>query len=180
VCGGEAWEAELPAIGPHIALDAAAAILTAVEAGVSVSSAAAGLKSAVLPPMRMEIRQLGGATILLDNYNASPPSMVSAIETLAELPVAGRRFAVIGEMRELGEYSEEAHRLIGIALRENPPDRVMFVGDATRFAQEELGSGSMGAGLEDVRTFLRELCPGDAALVKGSRALKLERALEGA
>jgi len=183
-CDGRSWEAFVPAVGRHIALNAAAAVLTAYVVGVAPAEAAERIKDAVLPPMRMEVVELNGAMILLDTYNASPPSMIAAIETLAELPVAGRRFAVIGEMRELGEYTEQAHRSVGRSLGQSGVDRVLFYGPSTSYtAEEAIAAGmrqnamSIATSIEDVQRFLSEMQPGDAALVKGSRALELERAI---
>jgi len=183
-CNGRPWEAQIPAAGRHIAVNAAAAVLTADVMGVDPAMAALQLKSVVLPPMRMEVIERRGTTILLDNYNASPPSMIAAIETLAELPVSGRRLAVIGEMRELGEYTEAAHRSVGVALGEAHYDKVLFYGPSTVLTAEEAirhgmtrASIAMANSIDDVESFLDEMQPGDAALVKGSRALELENAV---
>jgi UDP-N-acetylmuramoyl-tripeptide--D-alanyl-D-alanine ligase len=183
VAGGQDWTAVVPVVGRHISLNAAAAILAAVVAGVPAQAAADRLASAKLPPMRMEARELNGASLLVDTYNASPPAMLAAIETLRELPVRGRRVAVVGEMKELGEHTEALHREVGRALASL--DAVLFYGaPMADFAREEAVSAGLrdarvAHSLEDVRAFLGELQPGDAALVKGSRALELERALEG-
>ncbi|MDR3688599.1 MAG: UDP-N-acetylmuramoyl-tripeptide--D-alanyl-D-alanine ligase [Fimbriimonas sp.] len=183
-CLGREWRAEVPAVGRHIALNAAAAILVATCLGVEAQAAADRLGESVLPPLRMEVVEQKGATILLDTYNASPPSMIAAIETLAELPVAGRRFAVIGEMRELGDYTGAAHQEIGSALARSSIERVLFYGLATRGSQEEAVRLGMPEdrvewteSIDDVRRFLSQLLPGDALLLKGSRSLELERAL---
>jgi UDP-N-acetylmuramoyl-tripeptide--D-alanyl-D-alanine ligase len=181
-CLGEFWSARLPAVGRHIALNAAAALLVASVAGVSVSEAASGLESSTLPPMRMQVVSYRGATVLLDTYNASPPSTIAAIETLAELPVEGQRLAVIGEMKELGDHAEDAHRQVGRALANHGLDRILFVGDLTKYCLEELddpASAMLARSPDDVRKFLSSAQPGDAVLVKGSRALELEKALEG-
>jgi UDP-N-acetylmuramoyl-tripeptide--D-alanyl-D-alanine ligase len=178
------WEAQLPAVGRHIAINAAAAILTASAAGVAPQEAGKALSMTAFPPMRMAVERLNGATILLDTYNASPASTVAAIETLAELPCEGRRMAVIGEMRELGDYTEEGHRMVGRSLAEHKIEPVIFYGEPTEAAHDEAlragispGSLSVASSLDDVTEFLRGLQPGDAVLVKGSRALELEKAL---
>ncbi len=182
---GESFEAELPTIGRHQALNAAAAVLAAHSIGVSVNDASAHLQNAQLPPMRMEVRQLNGATVLVDTYNASPDSTVAAIKTLSELACDGNRFAVIGEMRELGDFAETGHRMVGKAIAVSPIERVVLLGSLAEWVKSEaLYSGypasqiSIVQDLHGVRDFLDRLSPGDLVLLKGSRALELEKALE--
>lgn len=177
---GAPWHATLTSVGRHMAINAAAAVLCANCAGVHAQEAANGLKNAVLPPMRMEVRDFKGATIVLDNYNASPPSMIAAIETLKEIPSRGRRFAVIGEMRELGAQSAEGHREVGRCLVEHPLDEIIFVGPEMQAAKDagHLSNARMANSIQDVTEFLKQLQPGDVVLIKGSRALELEKALE--
>lgn len=178
---GHEWVARLPIIGRHIATNAAAAVLVAHLCGVDPAVAGELLGSAELPKMRMEVRKFHGATLLIDTYNASPPAMIAAIETLMEMNVPGSRRAVIGEMKELGEQTEALHRSIGRALAKL--DSVLFYGDSmTTFAREEaeragLADAQVATSIEGVRHFLQSVRPGDAVLVKGSRALELERAL---
>lgn len=183
VLDGKRWEARLPAVGQHIGLNAAAAVLAAWVCGVDPAEAAAQIEHSTLPPMRMEVLEYNGATIVLDAYNASPPGMVAAIETLAEV-AKGRKRAVIGEMKELGQYTEDLHRMVGRALVHHGIDDITFYGDATEYVWNEcLGEGMapdrfhIAHSLDDVTSFLRTLEPGDTVLVKGSRALELERAL---
>lgn len=182
---GVSFEAELATVGRHQALNAAAAVLAAHSQGVPVLHAAEALAQAELPPMRMEHRLHHGASLLLDTYNASPDSTVAALRTLAELPCDGRRFAVIGEMRELGDFRESGHRQVGKALATSPLEAVLLIGEATEWTRSE----AVRAGypedriervesLDEVREFLDQLEPGDVALLKASRALGLERALE--
>lgn len=182
---GEPFEAQLPAVGQHIALDAAAGLLAAVSAGAPLASAADGLSRAEMPAMRMQIVELEGGTIVMDAYNSSPPSFLSALETLVGMPCQGRKMVVAGEMKELGAYSEEAHRNIGWALANAKLDKVLFYGTPTLFSMEEfLKAGGDAAGmamaesLNDVAEFLKQIGPGDIVLVKGSRGLELEKALK--
>jgi UDP-N-acetylmuramoyl-tripeptide--D-alanyl-D-alanine ligase len=182
LCDGQPWSATLPVIGRHIATNAAAAVLTCYLCGVEPDQAANELATATLPKMRMEVRDFNGGSLLIDTYNASPPAMIAAIEALAEMPVTGRRFAVIGEMKELGDASERLHREVGKAL--GVIDAVIFYGEPmTKFAREEalragLNDALVAESIDDVRNFLRYVGEGDAVLIKGSRALELERALE--
>jgi len=183
-CNGKTWTAEMPAIGRHMALNAAAAVLIASIAGVDPTEAADQIKNAALPPMRMQVIERDGATILLDTYNASPPSMAAAIETLSELPVKGRRLAVIGDMRELGEQTQSAHKEVGRVVAKSGFDEVLFYGcDMGVAASSAIVEGMpcsrvhRGTAIIDVSAFLDKVRPGDAVLIKGSRSLELERAL---
>lgn len=179
---GERFHAELPAVGRHIALGAAAAIAAAACAGVPPAEAAKRLGDAQIPPMRMEVVDLNGATVLLDTYNAAPPSMKAAIETFVELPCAGRRLAVIGEMRELGGYTEGAHRELGRLLARSGIDEVILFGGPTALAAEEARMRGLvvheAGSHREIAQFLRRAGPGDGILVKGSRSLELEKAVE--
>jgi UDP-N-acetylmuramoyl-tripeptide--D-alanyl-D-alanine ligase len=182
---GASWEGRPAAVGRHIALDAAAAILAASCAGVAPTEAAKRLAQATLPPMRMEVREWNGATLLVDVYNASPASMKAAIEVVGEGNVTGRRVAVIGEMRELGDASGEGHRDVARALLTAGIDRVLLYGAGTSETFDELSrankagiSVSRAENLEDVKAFIsRVVEPGDVCLIKGSRALELEKAV---
>ncbi len=179
------WSVELPAVGRHMALNAAAAVLVASSLGVAPKDAAQALCAVALPPMRMQITQFRGARILLDTYNASPASMAAALETISELPVAGRRIAVLGEMRELGEHREEAHRELGRLLGQSAVDEAVLVGDSVELVRiEAVRAGfdpdliKVAGSIEDVQAFLASVSANDAVLIKGSRALELERAIQ--
>jgi UDP-N-acetylmuramoyl-tripeptide--D-alanyl-D-alanine ligase len=184
-CFGVGWRARLPAVGRHVAISASAAVLAAVVAGVPAADAGEALVGTRFAPMRMEVIDRAGVRILLDTYNASPPSMIAALETYADLPVAGRRLAILGEMRELGDYTQEAHRQLGRALVRHPLDHVMLFGKPMAWAAEEAIQAGMSENrlqfaqtMEELRALVADARPGDAVLIKGSRSLELERALE--
>jgi UDP-N-acetylmuramoyl-tripeptide--D-alanyl-D-alanine ligase len=186
---GKAESVEMPTLGRHQALNAAAAVAAALLCGAGFEASVARLADAVLPAMRMQRVEHRGATVLLDTYNASAESMVAAIEALAELPCRGRRLAVLGEMRELGQYSESFHRRVGRTLGANPVDALLLVGPTTPAILEEATAAGFpperatwlpDVDIHRIRAFLNTLSPNDIALVKGSRALELERALEEA
>lgn len=185
---GQTVEAKLPTIGRHQAQNAAASVLAAHTAGVGVQQAADCLSLATLPPMRLQTVELNGAKILLDTYNASPDSTVAALVALSEVPCKGQRFAVLGEMKELGDFTESGHRMVGKALVGSSIEKVFLTGGPTSFiADEAMMAGFPSAQLvsdrelniSHVRDFLRGLKEGDVVLIKGSRALGLEAALEG-
>lgn len=126
---------------------------------------------------------------MVDTYNASPDSTVAALRALGEGPCGGRRIAVLGEMRELGVYTEGGHRAVGRALGMSAVDVAVLTGGPTRFMESEALAGGYPSermvvfaelDLAGLRAWLeREVRAGDVVLVKGSRALGLERALEG-
>lgn len=183
---GTPWQAELPILGRHHARNAAAAILAAVMAGAKPEEAAAKMEQASLPPMRMEAARCNGATLLLDFYNASPDSTVAALHALGEVPCRGRRLAVLGEMRELGDFTERGHRQVGQALAESAADHAYLCGGATTFIADEAAGRGFPAGhitsrevlnMDEVREFLAGIRDGDVVLIKGSRALGLEQSL---
>lgn len=182
---GQPHECILPTIGRHQALNAAAAVAVAIQCGVEPAAACAAIRTAKLPPMRMETRPLRGATLLLDNYNASPDSTVAALQTLRELPAKGEKWAILGEMKELGDFSESGHRMVGKALAEFPVQHVVFLGEMTRYMEDEAvgigfpkGSIERVASVEELAQILDDVADGDLVLMKGSRALGMERALQ--
>ncbi|QYK53499.1 MAG: UDP-N-acetylmuramoyl-tripeptide--D-alanyl-D-alanine ligase [Fimbriimonadaceae bacterium] len=185
---GEEAEVNLPTFGRHQALNAAAAVLVAVSAGVKFSEAVEALAEADLPAMRLEILDRGGVTVLMDTYNASPDSTVAALEALAQGPAQARRIAILGEMKELGNYTEAGHRAVGLALAAANIDLALLTGGPTRFIYDEARQAGMNEdrlvsvsdlSLSVVRAFLNGARSGDTVLIKGSRALGLEKALEG-
>lgn len=183
---GEVAEFRLPTLGKHQARNAAAALLVAKILGVSIAEAAKGIESATLPPMRMEVQDRDGVTVLLDNYNASPDSMIAGLKTLSELPTTGRRIAILGEMRELGEMTEHLHRTVGKALAVDDSDEVILFGESTKFLMEEAIAHGFPSSkikrietMEQIRDELDQLESGDLVFIKGSRALYMERALVG-
>lgn len=177
-------EVRLPAVGKHIALNAAAALLVADHCGVGLEAAARAIGEAKLPGGRMEVIEREGVTLVLDAYNAAPASFKAALEALAEIPCQGNRLVVMGEMRELGTLAEEAHREVGRMIAAAGPSRVCFLGDLTRFSVEEIRNAGYSDSqlvraetIDEVRRFVEGAMPGDTVLLKGSRAMELERAV---
>lgn len=181
--GRHRWEAILPTVGKHMALNAASAILVAHIAGIPVERSAESLAKVELPPMRMEIRRMGGVTFVLDTYNASPSSTIAALETLFQMPAQGRKMAILGEMRELGDLAKAGHYEVGAALADYPVDRAIVFGESTDAIQEGAIEKGFSATVrvprkEDIPAALGELREGDVILIKGSRALELETVLD--
>jgi UDP-N-acetylmuramoyl-tripeptide--D-alanyl-D-alanine ligase len=123
----------------------------------------------------------GGSTIIDDSYNASPASVVAALDLLAEMP--GRRIALLGDMLELGDAAEEGHRQVG-AHAARTTDVLLLLGEmAPTVAAAALAAGHRSVRVltdkeEAVALLSRELRAGDWLLVKASRALALETVVE--
>lgn len=173
--------------GAHQVVNAAQAATVAMHLGVESEAVFAALASATSTGWRMELRESpAGIVVLNDAYNASPAAMIAAIESLVQLRVAGRRVAVLGEMRELGEWSGSEHARVGDALGRAGIDALIAVGAATDAlvdAARELAPTMEIQSVVDAeaaRIAAREMVrPGDAVLVKASRAVGLEIVAEG-
>ncbi len=179
--GGGSAEVEAHLPGRHHLHPALAAAAVALAEGMTLDEVAAALREA-RPELRMRVLTTpSGSTILDDSYNASPQSMLAALDLLAELQ--GRRIALLGEMRELGAAEEEGHRQVGQRAAACT-DLVLVVGERAR----PLYEAARAAGPAEVRflastqeaapTLLDELQPGDYLLVKASRAVALESVVE--
>lgn len=172
----------LKLVGAHNALNAMAALAVAREAGVDLDAAAAALAN--LPPgdKRGETISLCGATILNDSYNSNPEALRSMIATLAGRP-ARRRILIAGEMLELGQYGPRLHAECGKAAADAGLDVVVGVrGNAEHLAAAACSAGVSSLFLPDAeaagRWLAENLREGDVALVKGSRGVRLEGAIE--
>ncbi len=168
------WQAHIPYLGKHLAANVAAAICTAASLGLAPQEAADALGDAEVPPMRMQVLERDGVKILLDAYNASPSSMMGAIQTFMELPVTGKRCAFLGQMNELGDQSMRAHSDLTEYVQSLGFDYVATYGPLwSEFALQDPAES-----IDELKELLSDLQPGDAILIKGSRSLELERVLE--
>ena len=155
----------------------ALAVLTVAEAlGVPLDAAAEALQAYAPPPMRMNIVKTGwGGTLLNDAYNAGPASVATALQTLAAYD-GGRKIAFLGDMRELGTRAEDAHRELGPAIDAlGGLDALYTVGGLAALIPN---ATQRFAGSEEAARFAREALKresGDVVLVKGSRAMAMEK-----
>jgi len=168
--------------GEHNAANALAAIAVGVEAGISLAECCAALETLRPEDKRGQVLTARGATLINDAYNSNPEALKSMIRTLAGMP-ARRRILVAGEMLELGREAEALHAACGKAAAEAGIDIVVGVrGNARPIVDAARAGGAEALFVETPEAageWLREhLQPGDAVLLKGSRGVKLERALE--
>jgi UDP-N-acetylmuramoyl-tripeptide--D-alanyl-D-alanine ligase len=169
-------------LGEHNASNALAGLAVAMEAGVDLDSAVAGLETLTAGDNRGEVMEIAGAILLNDCYNSNPEALRSMIRTLATRP-AVRRILVAGEMLELGEQGPALHAACGRAAAEASLDLVVGVqGNASHLAAAACIGGTAALFLPDAeaagRWLKANLGMGDVVLVKGSRGVHLERAIE--
>jgi len=169
-------------LGGHNAHNAIAGLAVAREAGVDEDAAAAALASLTAGDKRGEVLRIHGATILNDSYNSNPEALRSMIRTLAGRP-AHRRILVAGEMLELGEQAPKLHAECGKAAAEAGVDIVVGVrGNAQHLAAAACWGGVASLFLPGAETagewMGQNVREGDVVLVKGSRGVRLERAIE--
>jgi len=187
---GESADVSLTVSGEHSAWNAAAAALAGCAAGLSLDDVARALSSArAVSRWRMEISTTpDGIIVVNDAYNANPDSMAGALKSLAEMGRRnqGRTFAVLGEMKELGDESVSAHDQLGrLAVRLNV-GQVIAVGEGARpihmVAAHEgscNGESAYVATIDEAVGLLADLLqPGDIVLIKASRSVGLERVAE--
>lgn len=172
-----------PLLGKYNVYNVLAAAAVALEHGITPSDIAATLPSLEAGDKRGQVVQVGNITVLNDCYNSSPKALMAAVDTLAAMP-ARRRIAVAGEMLELGPTGEQLHRECGRYIADMKVDFLLGVrGLAKPMVEAALEAGMKAefvATPEEAGDWLaHEGQEGDVVLLKASRGVKLERALEG-
>ncbi len=179
-----AGEYRINLIGRHQVVNALLALAVGSELGLGREERLRGLADCHPPKMRMQSWEIKGMRVLDDSYNANADSMLAALQTLQELPCAGRRVAVLGDMAELGSHSDAAHREVGQNAARLGVDQLVAVG---RMAGV-LAAAARAAGLDEVREFpeveaavnavINLVRAGDVVLIKASRSARLDRVVE--
>ncbi len=176
---------KLPTTGEHNVYDALAAICVGLQLGITVDCIALALQNYVPAGMRGKITELSGVTLIEDCYNASPDSVKALSQTIAIKGATGKRkIAVIADMLELGDYSEEAHRNCGKYLADAGIDLLMTYGSMAKFVAESARENGIIRifsfdDKNDLSSKLTSLMkPGDVIAFKGSRGMKLEDVIE--
>lgn len=164
----------------------AAAVATALALGMSATDALAGTKQYAPPPGRARIIAGKNNSLLVDDsYNASPAAVEEALAAVTLVPAKGDRYAVLGDMLELGRYSLSEHERIG-TLAAQSVDRLYTVGEraeamivAARAAgMDESATRAFRTAQEAGKALAKEIGTGDVVLVKGSQSIRMERTLE--
>jgi len=178
--GAERSSVEIGYVGQHNVSNALAAIGVGIECGMTLQAAAEAITDArPRSSMRMElVAGAHGVTLINDAYNANPESTRSALTSVGSMK--GRRWAVLGEMRELGDFADALHAEVGRHAAEAGIDHLVCIGEGTRpMYQAAMAQGVDSLWLpstDDAIAVLRAgLEPGDVVLVKASRSVGLER-----
>ena len=171
-------------LGRHQVANALFAIAVSEELGLGRAEIQRGLAECQPAKMRLQFWESGGVRVLDDAYNANADSTIAALETLCDLPLQGRRVAVLGDMNELGAHSEAAHAEVGRRAAELGIGQIFVIGKmASVTARAARGAGlnrviefaDVEAAMKAVKQFLKT---GDVVLLKASRASRLERIAE--
>ena len=183
VYGCAEYDFEIPILGRHNVSNALAAIAAGYACGLTVPEVQRGFSTLTTTKMRYEVIRRDGLTIVNDAYNASPASMRVAIKTTSEV-YDGKLIAVLGDMLELGDISEQVHREIGAELVENKFDTLITLGELGKF----IAAGAREAGMKNVYTFdthedaakkiLELVRDGDTILFKASHVMHMEKIIE--
>jgi len=166
--------------GRHSVANALAATACAVAAGANLEQIVTGLELAVSPARRLQIKNLpGGGVVIDDSYNASPSSMRAAIDVLAAS--GGRKILVLGDMAELGADKEELHRQVGDYAKDAGVDKLYTLGHLSALSSQAFGGGMHFEDFDELKESLcREISVGSdkrsdlTILVKGSRSSQMD------
>jgi len=174
--------------GKHQLMNGLLAGAVALDMGISPEEVKQGLESVEAPDKRMETFSMKGVTVINDAYNSNPESLRAAIDFVIDLPVqtGSRKIMVLGDMLELGDQSEAAHREIGEYLQQQKVDVVFCYGEYASIIVEVLDQQDDPSLIREsfkshqklaqvLKSLLRQ---GDILLLKGSRGMALEKVLE--
>jgi UDP-N-acetylmuramyl pentapeptide synthase len=182
--GAHRCRAQLPVPGIHMVQNALLAVAAGRAFGLSLEEAAAGLAGTPLTKARLQIKEINGVQFLDDSYNANPDSMKAALQTLVELDADGKRIAVLGEMRELGNETQRGHEEVGEAAASFEIDHLIGIGEMgaviTRAAKKAglEKSTAVGSTSEAAEQLIDIAEAGDLVLIKGSRLARTEEVIE--
>ena len=182
VIGGVREHATLPLVGEHNVLNALAAVAVGLERGLKPTEAVSALATMAPADKRGQVLQVGNITVINDCYNSNPKALEAMVNALASM-AATRRIVVAGEMLELGPAGEEMHRQAGQHISRKEIDVLLGVrglAHATVEAAKQAGvRAEFVSSPEEAGEWLaHEARDGDVVLLKASRGVKLEKALE--
>ena len=175
---GERAEVYVPSVGIHNVYNAMCAMCVGMELGYTLEEAASGIRDFEPEGMRQKITEINNITFIEDCYNANLDSMKASLDALATI-CKGKSYAVLGDMLELGDFAENAHRQVGEKAASTGCEYVITYGELSRFiADEAKKNGCKALCFDDkkkIADFLyKNVKEGDAVLFKGSRGMRME------
>lgn len=179
---GRRANATLPLVGSHNVHNALAAVAVALEHGIPLAQAVSTLASLTPSDKRGEVLRFGNITIINDCYNSNPKALSAMVDAVAAMP-AKRRIVVAGEMLELGPAGKQMHAECGRHIAERKIDFLVGVRGLAQAMVESAGKAGVKAEFvatpEEAGAWLRDNTrDGDVVLLKASRGVKLERAMD--
>lgn len=178
---GEIMHVRIPMIGRHSVETALRATAVGLVEGMSWQEILAGLRQGHTQLRLVAVRSQSGALLLDDTYNASPESMLAALNLLGEIG-GKRKLAVLGDMLELGQYEQQAHQMVGLRAAQIADVLVALGARAHMYAESARRAGMKASRIlefaesADVIQWLQEnLSESDVALLKGSHGLRMDR-----
>jgi UDP-N-acetylmuramoyl-tripeptide--D-alanyl-D-alanine ligase len=170
----------LAAVGEYNAMNACAAFAVGEICGVDATRMRDAFAKVQATPGRGRVDTVAGVTVIDESYNASPSSMRKSIAMLGSLN-AGRRVAILGDMRELGSHADELHRAVGVEAAERNIDRLYWLGeqgvvvrDAARAMRPSIAIDLYTDMQALIAAVAKDTRAGDIVLVKASRGTKLD------
>ncbi len=170
-------DVHMPIHGRFNISNALGASAMAMLIGATVKDIKDGLESYTGFPMRLEVIDMDGIRLINDAYNANPASMEAALRELVRQRDRGKAIAILGDMLELGESSEMLHRQIGRLMSEIGVDIFIAVGPMMAIAAKEFsGESHIATDIDNAGSLVKDIpSEGDTVLLKGSRAMGMER-----
>lgn len=178
---GKTINATIPVIGKHNIYNALAGFSVGLIAQMNPTDIVSAMKNYQNTGLRQEISEHNGVKIVADCYNASPESMFAIIDLLKDMKIPGRKYCVLGDMLELGDYSEQAHEEVGKEVGRKLFDGVFCYGNESKAIKR----GALLVGMkelvfhsndkQEIANELKNILKaGDAIVFKASRGMKLE------
>lgn len=186
VANEKKYEIEVPISGNHFVYNSLSAIAVGRALNIDIKLTQKGIKEFELTKKRMDIQKISNdITVINDSYNASYDSMKAALEYLKKVS-GNKKIAVLGDMRELGKFGEEIHRLVGKEVAKNDIDILITVGESAKFIAKEAEKNGMNSNrificdnkMEAYNNLKDEMKEKDVILIKAANSLNLSEILE--
>ncbi len=178
------YNAKIPTIGKHNVMNALCAFCVGRLANIEPENIICAFMEYKPSGMRQNIVQHNGYTVIEDCYNASPDSMRASLSVLADMECSGKKVAVLGDMLELGDYSQTAHKSVGEMVAKSGADILLCYGNEARYiAQGAQNSKATIECFDNMDKLIEKLIctleKGDIVVFKASHGMHLEKAIEG-